>query len=201
MIAYQLAESGNLLGHKFAMLTWLQFFECESTNADANKPERRVTNRCSHFANLPISPLMDNDACAALATHLAPHAFLLMPNLHEAAALAGFPVHDPDSMRRAAEKLAGLGAAHVLIKGGHLQGDALDILYTPGQGFREFSAARIGTPHTHGTGCTYSAAITACLAKGVGLDEAVGRAKVFLTEAIRTNPGLGGGSGPLNHHA
>jgi hydroxymethylpyrimidine/phosphomethylpyrimidine kinase len=128
-------------------------------------------------------------------------AFLLMPNLHEASAMAGFTVDDRDSMRRAAEILIGMGARNVLIKGGHLKGDALDLLYLEGGDVQEFSAARIDTPHTHGTGCTYSAAITAELAKGTGLMQAVSLAKAFVTEAIRSNPGLGHGSGPLNHFA
>jgi len=124
--------------------------------------------------------------------------FLLTPNLHEASVLAGFAVVDLDSMRRAAKRLAMSGSANVLVKGGHLQGDAVDILYTGGE-FHEFRAQQIETRHTHGTGCTYSAAITAELAKGTPLVKAVGIAKAFITEAIRTNPGLGGGSGPLNH--
>lgn len=127
-------------------------------------------------------------------------AYLLTPNLHEASVLAGFPVEDLDSMRRAAEKLTELGAANVLVKGGHLRGPAVDILYMPGRGFREFPAARVETIHTHGTGCTYSAAITAELAKQTELELAVERAKQFVTHAIQTNPGLGGGSGPLNFH-
>jgi hydroxymethylpyrimidine/phosphomethylpyrimidine kinase len=87
------------------------------------------------------------------------------------------------------------------VKGGHLRGDALDILYTRDGNIREFCARRIDTPHTHGSGCTYAAAITAGLALGVPLADAVARAKEFVTAAIRTNPGLGSGSGPLNHHA
>ncbi len=142
--------------------------------------------------------LMDADAQRAL-TILIQSAFLVTPNLHEAAALAGFPVEDRDAMYRAAEKLAALGATNVLVKGGHLRGDAIDVLYMRDGGFREFSAQRVDTPHTHGTGCTYSAAITAELAKGATLTVAVERAKAFVTEAIRTNPGLGGGAGPLNH--
>jgi hydroxymethylpyrimidine/phosphomethylpyrimidine kinase len=126
-------------------------------------------------------------------------AYLLMPNLNEAAELAGFAVDNRDSMYRAAEVLIGMGARNVLVKGGHLPGDALDLLYMEGGEVHEFSAARIDTPHTHGTGCTYSAAITAELAKGTGLVQAVSRAKTFVTEAIRSNPGLGRGSGPLNH--
>jgi hydroxymethylpyrimidine/phosphomethylpyrimidine kinase len=104
-------------------------------------------------------------------------------------------------MHRAAETLMGMGARNVLVKGGHLDGDALDLLVLEDGDVREFSAARVDTKHTHGTGCTYSAAITAELAKGTGLVEAVSLAKTFVTEAIRSNPGLGRGSGPLNHFA
>jgi hydroxymethylpyrimidine/phosphomethylpyrimidine kinase len=145
--------------------------------------------------------LIDPDAIHALVERLIPRAFLLTPNLDEAAALVGFAVEDRDAMARAAEKLASLGAANVLVKGGHLRGDALDILRLDSGEIREFTAPRIETRHTHGSGCTYSAAITAELAKGTALGEAVERAKVFITEAIRTAPGLGAGEGPLNHHA
>ena len=137
-----------------------------------------------------------------MAALLLPHAFLVTPNLPEAEALVGFPVRDLDSMKRASEVLAQLGPRHVLIKGGHLkEGDAVDVLFTPGEGFEEFRAVRINTPHTHGTGCTYSAAITAGLAQGHTVKHSIRLAKAFLTEAIRTNPGLGSGTGPLNHHA
>jgi len=104
-------------------------------------------------------------------------------------------------MARAAQKLASFGAANVLVKGGHLSGDALDLLYLNGGEIHEFTAPRIATRHTHGSGCTYSAAITALLAKGTPLADAVARAKAFITDAIRTAPGLGSGNGPLNHHA
>jgi hydroxymethylpyrimidine kinase/phosphomethylpyrimidine kinase len=145
--------------------------------------------------------LIDQDAVRALVERLIPRAFLLTPNLDEAAVLVGFAVDDRDAMVRAAEKLASLGAANVLVKGGHLRGDALDVLRLASGEVREFPAARIETRHTHGSGCTYSAAITAELAKGTVLAEAVARAKAFITEAIRTAPGLGAGEGPLNHHA
>ena len=147
--------------------------------------------------------LVDTEpAQRALATHLIPRAFLLTPNLDEATVLAGFAVADLASMRKAAEKLVSLGAKNVLIKGGHLDSDrAVDVLFEPGHGFQEFSASRIRTQHTHGTGCTYSAAITAELAKGAALRDAIGKAKQFITEAIHTAPGLGAGTGPLNHHA
>ena len=103
-------------------------------------------------------------------------------------------------MREAAKRLVGLGAKAALVKGGHLTGDAIDVLFD-GRDFHDYGASRIDTPHTHGTGCTYSAAITAELANGKSLVEAVRSAKVFITEAIYSNPGLGGGSGPVNHHA
>lgn len=149
--------------------------------------------------------LMDNEGQRAMAACLIPRAFLLTPNLEEATVLAGFPVADIASMRKAAEKLASLGAKNVLIKGGHLEGAAVDVLFEPEHGFHEFSSPRVVTQHvtkhTHGTGCTFSAAITAELAKGIALREAIGNAKKFITEAIRTAPGLGSGTGPLNHHA
>ena len=148
------------------------------------------------------APLIEEDAQRALVACLIPRAFLLTPNLEEATILAGLPVIDLASMRKAAEKLAALGARNVLIKGGHLDADdAVDVLFEPEHGFQEFSSRRIATPHTHGTGCTYSAAITAELAKGAELRAAIGKAKEFITEAIRTAPGLGAGTGPLNHHA
>ena len=145
--------------------------------------------------------LIDPDAIQTLIERLIPRAFLLTPNLDEASALVGFPVEDRDAMARAAEKLTALGAANVLVKGGHLRGDALDLLRLASGEIREFTAPRIDTRHTHGSGCTYSAAITAELAKGAALVDAVARAKKFITDAIRTAPGLGAGEGPLNHHA
>jgi hydroxymethylpyrimidine/phosphomethylpyrimidine kinase len=145
-------------------------------------------------------PLMDEDARAVLAKKLLPRAFLVTPNLHEAAELAGMPVHDPESMEKAAEIIASKGAGAVLVKGGHLEGVAIDLLYFNGK-MRRYSASRIDTRHTHGTGCTYSACITAELAKGCSLEDAVDIAKRFITRAIETNPGLGRGSGPVNHHA
>ncbi|MBL8178197.1 MAG: bifunctional hydroxymethylpyrimidine kinase/phosphomethylpyrimidine kinase [Bryobacterales bacterium] len=147
------------------------------------------------------APLIAEEARGALAKRLMPRAFLVTPNLHEAATLAGMAVEDLEGMKEAARRLRGMGARAVLVKGGHLAGTAVDLLYTADGVFYEYEAERIETGHTHGTGCTYSAAITACLARGVGLVEAVGAAKRYITEAIRTNPGLGNGSGPVNHHA
>ncbi|MDP9172046.1 MAG: bifunctional hydroxymethylpyrimidine kinase/phosphomethylpyrimidine kinase [Acidobacteriota bacterium] len=144
--------------------------------------------------------LADQSVLPALRKLLLPRAALITPNLDEAAALSGVPVGNVDQMRTAAERMAGWGAKAVLIKGGHLEGDAVDVLWADGA-FREFRAPRIATKHTHGTGCTLSAAITALLARGLPMQQAVAGGKDFVTEAIRTAPGLGGGSGPLNHWA
>lgn len=146
------------------------------------------------------TPLLDPPARAALRTLLVPRATLLTPNLSEASELAGIPVGNLDQMREAAVRIARLGTSAVLIKGGHLREYAVDLLYHDRM-FTELPAARINTDHTHGTGCTYSAAITAWLARGSPIVEAVTRAKRFIDEAIRTNPGLGAGSGPVNHWA
>jgi hydroxymethylpyrimidine/phosphomethylpyrimidine kinase len=144
--------------------------------------------------------LIAEDARRALAEELLPRAFLLTPNVPEAESLSGVAIRTVDDMKRAAERLLEMGARNVLIKGGHLAGRAVDLLCTNGH-FHKLVADRVETVHTHGTGCTYSAAITAELAKGSHLSRAVARAKRYITEAIRTNPGLGGGSGPVNHHA
>ncbi len=144
--------------------------------------------------------LLAPGALAALCDSLIPAAALVTPNLSEASALACMDVRDADQMRRAAERIAALGAGAVLVKGGHLPGAALDILLWRGEWF-EFVTERIDTRHTHGTGCSYSAAITAGIARGIEIPEAVRQAKLWITEAIRTAPGLGSGCGPLNHFA
>ncbi|HWR52302.1 MAG TPA: bifunctional hydroxymethylpyrimidine kinase/phosphomethylpyrimidine kinase [Bryobacteraceae bacterium] len=144
--------------------------------------------------------LVSAEARRAIAERLIPRAYLVTPNLEEAEALTGTPVRTVADMRRAAEAIVTLGARAALVKGGHLAGIPIDVLFD-GSGWHEFSGDRIDTPNTHGTGCTYSAAIVAGLAHGLELRAAVAQAKRFIDEAIRTNPGLGHGSGPVNHFA
>jgi hydroxymethylpyrimidine/phosphomethylpyrimidine kinase len=144
--------------------------------------------------------LMSEEARTQMIERLLPSATLVTPNLQEASELACMPVEDIDAMKEAAKKIMGLGVKSVLVKGGHLKAEAVDVLYWKGE-FRYYTASRIDTPHTHGTGCTYSACITAELAKGQALPDAVAIAKKFVTQAIRTGPNLGGGFGPINHHA
>lgn len=142
--------------------------------------------------------LLQPDAVQALTTKLLPVTTLLTPNTHEAAALLGRPVATLSDAREAARRLVDLGPKAVLVKGGHLEGDPVDVLFHGGR-LLELPAPRIATQHTHGTGCTYSAAITARLALGLDLEDAVASAKVWLTEALRTAPGVGKGIGPVNH--
>jgi len=144
------------------------------------------------------APLMAAEARLKLVELLLPACTLLTPNLHEAAAITGRPVETIEQMRDAGLAMLDLGAGAVLLKGGHLVGMAVDLLLWHG-GDLELPAERIDTPHTHGTGCSYSAAITALLARSVGLEHAVRQAKRWIHKAIATNPGLGRGNGPVNH--
>ncbi|MFM7251016.1 MAG: bifunctional hydroxymethylpyrimidine kinase/phosphomethylpyrimidine kinase [Planctomycetaceae bacterium] len=144
--------------------------------------------------------LVADDAVRALVRDLLPRATLVTPNLPEAARLAGFPVEDVASMERAARAIHALGPAHVLVKGGHLEGDAVDLLLSEGR-VTLHAAPRIATRHTHGTGCTLSAAIAARLARGEAVAAAVAGACGFIRRAIAAAPGLGGGCGPVDHFA
>jgi hydroxymethylpyrimidine/phosphomethylpyrimidine kinase len=105
-----------------------------------------------------------------------------------------------DDMRSAAMAIHKLGTRHVVVKGGHLAGDALDLLYD-GRTFHPVSSPRIETRHTHGTGCTFASAIATGLAEGRSVQEAVTKAKIYVTEAIRYGLAIGGGQGPTNHYA
>jgi hydroxymethylpyrimidine/phosphomethylpyrimidine kinase len=143
--------------------------------------------------------LLSEDAVESLKQRLLPLAMVVTPNAVEAAALTGIEVRDVKSQRDAARALHHLGARAVLIKGGHLPGPAaVDILYD-GLNFAEFSAPRVDTRNTHGTGCTYAAAIAAMLGHHQPLPEAVRIAKQYVTAAIVHGFALGRGAGPLNH--
>jgi hydroxymethylpyrimidine/phosphomethylpyrimidine kinase len=131
---------------------------------------------------------------------LLPHAALVTPNLPEAARLTGLPVEDAAGMERAARAIHAMGARAVLVKGGHLAESAMDLLLADGR-VTVFPGERIESTHTHGTGCTLAAAITARLARGDSPVEAVAGARRFVREAIATAPRLGGGCGPVNHFA
>jgi hydroxymethylpyrimidine/phosphomethylpyrimidine kinase len=142
--------------------------------------------------------LLAADAVTTLVRELLPLADVVTPNLHEAAILAARPVATVDDMRRAGARILELGASAVLLKGGHLEDEAVDLLMD-GREERIWRRPRIDTPHTHGTGCTLSAAIAAGLARGDDLGSAVDRAVRYVSRAIAAAPGLGHGHGPINH--
>jgi hydroxymethylpyrimidine/phosphomethylpyrimidine kinase len=167
-----------------------------------------TTIRANQWSNYVLDPVMvassgdrllNADAEATVRAALLPLAAIVTPNLDEAAILCGFPVRDSVEMEKAGTHLLARGAGAALIKGGHLSGDELvDVLVTP-DGVRRFPHRRIATTSTHGTGCTLSAAITACLALGLALEESVARSLDYLRRAIASAPGLGSGHGPVNH--
>jgi hydroxymethylpyrimidine/phosphomethylpyrimidine kinase len=143
-------------------------------------------------------PLLHEAAVDSLRGRMLPLAVLVTPNLPEAGGLAGFPVNTPVDMERAGRAILDQGTGAVLVKGGHLEGgDATDLLVTP-DGVQPFTAERIDTPHTHGTGCVLSSAIAAYLARGEDLLEAVRKGKAFVTESIRAALEIGEGIGPVD---
>ena len=159
-------------------------------------------------ANIVLDPVMistsnhrllEADAEKALIQLLLPLADILTPNLPEAAALANLPeIDSKEAMREAAKTIAGMTKAAVLVKGGHLTDCADDLLLADGQEYW-FTAVHVETKNTHGTGCTLSSAIASNLALGYALPQAVRNAKEYITSALRNDPKLGHGNGPLNH--
>jgi hydroxymethylpyrimidine/phosphomethylpyrimidine kinase len=142
--------------------------------------------------------LLEPDAVDNVTSSILPLALVVTPNLPEAEALAGMPVSSRTDMEEAARRIHKLGPRHVLVKGGHLKGDAVDLLYN-GRDFTAFQSMRVESDNTHGTGCTFSAAIVAGLAQGRPLGEAVRDAKAYVTRAIREGFALGRGVGSLRH--
>lgn len=144
--------------------------------------------------------LLRKQAEKALIENLLPLALIVTPNIPEAEALSGMEISSVNDMKEASKRIKLLGPKYVLVKGGHLEGTAesTDILHD-GDYFYSFSSPRIQTKNTHGTGCTYSSAICAGLAKGTYIIEAVEEAKKYVTEAIKRSFNVGKGHGPLNH--
>lgn len=161
--------------------------------------------------------LIDDEALRALVMRLFPIARIVTPNIPEAERICGFEIKSIEDMQTAAKIIRSFGAQAALIKGGHAEAtgdrkqeegsskkkfkdESIDVLDDDGEVI-VLRATRIETTSTHGTGCTLSAAITACLARGMNLQDSVTTAKKFVTEAIRTAPALGKGYGPVNHLA
>ena len=170
---------------------------------------RVISDRLRHFGakNVVVDPvmvatsgssLMKNDAIRILTGELFPLATLVTPNIPEAQVLSGVTIKTGDDMIRAAKIIGDTCRCAVLLKGGHSVGDANDLLYAQGE-FRWFEGRRIENPNTHGTGCTLSSAIASNLALGYPLEEAVEKAKAYLSAALSAMLNLGQGPGPLNH--
>jgi len=144
--------------------------------------------------------LLKQDAMDAVRHELLPGTYLLTPNIPEAEALTGLEIGTLEEMEEAARRIQTMGPRHVLLKGGHRDGDAIDVLLA-GETVQKLPAERIDTTSTHGTGCSYSAAIATLLAQGLPLVRAVESAKLFINHAIRHAYPIGGGHGPINHFA
>ena len=142
--------------------------------------------------------LMDPDSIDTLILEVVPLADLVTPNIPEAEKMAGISIDSLEDMKHAAALICQMGCRAVLVKGGHSTGDATDVLFD-GSEYHLYSAERIDTKNTHGTGCTYSSAIASHLALGLPLDKAVGRAKEYVTTAIRHALAIGSGHGPTHH--
>ncbi|MHB1500165.1 MAG: bifunctional hydroxymethylpyrimidine kinase/phosphomethylpyrimidine kinase [Candidatus Dormibacteria bacterium] len=142
--------------------------------------------------------LLEKEAVAVMRKQLIPLAALVTPNWPEAAVLAGFPVDSEETAILAGQAIVAMGATAAVVKGGHAPGEPTDFLVSSGKVVR-LPGTRIDSRHTHGTGCTFSAAITARLALGDSLEVAVRTAKDYVTVAIRQAPGIGSGHGPLEH--
>ncbi|MDY6854468.1 MAG: bifunctional hydroxymethylpyrimidine kinase/phosphomethylpyrimidine kinase [Thermodesulfobacteriota bacterium] len=140
------------------------------------------------------------DALDALKSELIPLAFLITPNLHEASKIWGRKVENTEEMKKAALEIFKRGASNVLIKGGHLPGRSIDILFN-GKEYFEYDSDRIHTANTHGTGCVYSAFLALEIAMGSTVSQAVKNAKDFIAIAIKSSLDLGKGHGPVNPYA
>jgi hydroxymethylpyrimidine/phosphomethylpyrimidine kinase len=142
--------------------------------------------------------LLANEALDTLRRRLLPVATIVTPNLHEVELLTGHPVRAREDMRDAAKAVLAFGSRWVLVKGGHLEGDAADLLFD-GEHEHWFTSPRYDNRHTHGTGCTLASAIAARLALGLPMPEAVAAAKTYVTGAIKAGFSLGEGIGPVDH--
>jgi len=157
--------------------------------------------------NLVIDPVMVSksgfhllqpEAKEALISHLLPLATVVTPNLPEAEVITGMSINTVEEMKEAARRIHSMGPKYVLVKGGHLEGEAVDILFD-GEAFEYFNSPRIVTKNTHGTGCTLSSAIAANLGKGFSINDAIEKAKDYITIAIENSFSIGKGVGPVHH--
>jgi hydroxymethylpyrimidine/phosphomethylpyrimidine kinase len=181
---------------KIGMLSTADIIAAVADRLHAWRPERIVLDPVMIAKS--GDALLQPDARDAMRQAMLPLAWVVTPNLHEAEALADMPVKNEADMAEAARRIHALGPRHVLVKGGHLQDAATDVLWD-GRTLVRFTAERLPSANTHGTGCTFSSAIAAGLARGQVLDAAVREAKAYVTAAIREGFAAGRGVGVLRH--
>ncbi len=191
------AEDIGVDAAKTGMLSNAEIIARVAARVAANGIERLVVDPV--MISKSGATLLRPEAQAALKELLIPLAWIVTPNVPEAEAISGTTIRDPESLREAAEAIYALGPRYVLMKGGHLDGDEAEDWLFDGVEWQSFSAARIVTKNTHGTGCTFSAAIATYLGGGIETSAAVAAAKAYLTGAIAHALPLGRGHGPLNH--
>jgi hydroxymethylpyrimidine/phosphomethylpyrimidine kinase len=186
-------------GAKTGMLASSEVIEIVAQRIDEHQLKRLVVDPV--MVAKSGDRLLREDAVESLVERLIPLAMVVTPNLPEAERLVGFAVEDEDSMRRAAKAIVELGAGSAVIKGGHARGEeSVDLLFT-GKRFRRFRTKRLESRNTHGTGCTFSAAIAARLAMGCSIEKSVEDAKEYLTRALARGVDIGRGHGPVDHFA
>ena len=181
---------------KTGMLSSSAIIETVSTEMRRHGVERLVVDPV--MVSKGGSRLLREDAVEALREKLLPLAMVVTPNIPEAQVLTGMSIASLDDAREAARRILDMGVKSVVVKGGHLEGPAVDLFYD-GREFEEIAAPRIETRNTHGTGCTFASAVAAGLAKGLEVRKAVEQAKEYVTGAIRHSFPMGSGHGPLNH--
>lgn len=181
---------------KIGMLSEEACMKVVAKKLEEYKPKNIVIDPVMYAKN--GCPLMDPHSIDALIKVIIPHADLLTPNIPEAEKIVNIKINNEEDMKKAAKIIYEMGCKNVLVKGGHSIGDAVDILYN-GEDFYYYRSKRIQTKNTHGTGCTFSSAITANLALGMNMPEAVEKAKKYITIAIENALDIGKGHGPTHH--
>jgi hydroxymethylpyrimidine/phosphomethylpyrimidine kinase len=181
---------------KIGMLSCVETMLTVAARLREWKPQNVVIDPVMYAKN--GAALMDLSAINVLISELVPLADVITPNIPEAEKIAEIAIKNKSDMQDAARRIYEMGCRNVVVKGGHKEGDATDILFD-GNNFHEFPAQRIDTKHTHGTGCTFSSAIASNLALGYPVNKAVELAKAYINIAIAHAPGLGKGCGPTHH--
>lgn len=181
---------------KIGMLSTPACMEAVREKLQEYKPENVIVDPVMYAKN--GCPLMEPRAVETLIRSIIPCADVLTPNIPEAETIAGMKIHTLEDMETAAKKIHEMGCGSVIVKGGHKEGDAVDVLYD-GTQFYYYETERINTKNTHGTGCTFSSAIASNLALGLTIDKATKAAKDYVTTAITHSLAIGKGHGPTHH--